>query len=233
MRTSILRLSAAQSVHEALRREIIEGRYAPGTRLYEPTLAATLAVSRTPLREALRSLEAEGFVERLPTGGVAVTGIDLEDVRQLWLVRAALEAVVVAEAARRASEADILKLNEILDRMNALTGHPSAVLELGAEFHERLIAISGNTRCRQLLEPIRLHLDRCWAITTAHHPDRPRVSVAEHRRIVEALARNDREAAEQAMKDHMERSAAISLETARLTLADREDRTEASSTHGG
>lgn len=210
-------------MHETLRREIIEGRYPPGTRLYEPTLAANLAVSRTPLREALRSLEAEGFVERLPTGGVAVTGIDLEDVRQLWSVRAALEAVVAREAAGRAAEADLRQLNEILDRMNALTGHPAAVLDLGEEFHRRLMDISGNVRCRQLLEPVRLHLDRCWAMTTARHPERPTLSVAEHRRIVEALARNDMDAAEQAMRAHIEQSAALSLEAARLALMEPED----------
>ena len=85
------RASGAQLVYGELRERILDLSLEPGARLHEAELAAQLRVSRTPLREALRMLLAEDLVEQLPTGGMLVRRLDLQDMRELYAVRAALE----------------------------------------------------------------------------------------------------------------------------------------------
>ena len=92
------RASGAQLVYGELRERILDLRLEPGARLHEAELAAELRVSRTPLREALRMLLAEDLVEQLPTGGMLVRRLDLQDMRELYAVRAALEGLAAREA---------------------------------------------------------------------------------------------------------------------------------------
>ncbi|WP_171905313.1 GntR family transcriptional regulator, partial [Cellulosimicrobium cellulans] len=88
------RQSGARTVYDVLRARIIDGSLAPGERLAEPVLADRLGVSRTPVREALRLLEAEALVVALPTGGVRVAPLDVADARRVYEVRARLEGLL-------------------------------------------------------------------------------------------------------------------------------------------
>ncbi len=213
---SIRRESAGQAIYQVLRDQIIEGKLRPFTRLREPELAVRLSVSRTPLREALRHLDAEGFVERLPTGGVMVAGIDPDDIRDLFSVRAVLEGHLVREVAAHASARDVAELYQFLDRMDKLQAYPEEVIRMGLDFHDCLAMMAGNRRCREILRQIRRHIDRYWAVTTANRPDRVRAVSDEHRRVVDAIRDGDPVRAEAAMQAHLGMGAAVCIEAATL-----------------
>jgi DNA-binding GntR family transcriptional regulator len=196
------RVSGAQLVSSELRERILNLRLEPGTRLHEAELAAELAVSRTPLREALRMLLAEDLVEQLPTGGMLVRRLDLQDMRELYSVRAALEGLAVREACRRLGEADLEALGRLVEQMRLLVDHPAELTRLGGEFHARIAAIAGNRRCEQLLRQLHGHMRRYHALSSRREPRR-RAALEDHRALFEALRARDPDAAEQTVRDHV------------------------------
>jgi DNA-binding GntR family transcriptional regulator len=195
-------VSGATVVYHTLRERIISQALAPGARLNEIELAASLSVSRTPLREALRMLHSEGLVTQLPTGGMVVAPLDPEDMRQLYVVRAALEGVVAREACARLTDDDFAELDAIIDQMTRLLDYPAEMLRLGQRFHARLLATSGNGRCEQLLRQLRGHLDRYQTITASIGPRRHE-AYAEHQAILAALRARDADTAEARMRAHV------------------------------
>ena len=196
------RVSGAHVVYGALRDRITSHDLAPGTRLNETELAASLSVSRTPLREALRMLLAEGLVNQLPTGGMVVAPLDAEDMRELYVVRAALEGVVAREACERLTDEDFVQLDALVDQMGRLLDYPGEMLRLGQQFHARLLSASGNRRCEQLLRQLRGHLARYQAITATITPRR-HDAYAEHQAILAALRARDADTAEARMRAHV------------------------------
>jgi DNA-binding GntR family transcriptional regulator len=196
------RASGAQLVYGELRERILNLDLAPGARLTEAELAAEMAVSRTPLREALRMLLAEDLVEQLPTGGMLVRRLDLQDMQELYAVRAALEGLAAREACRRLTEADLEALGNLVEQMRLLVDHPAELTRLGREFHARIAAISGNRRCEQLLRQLHGHMRRYHALSSRREPRR-RAALEDHRALFEALRARDPDAAEQTVRDHV------------------------------
>jgi DNA-binding GntR family transcriptional regulator len=218
------RQSGARAVYDRLRGEIIAGALAPDERLSEPVLAARLGVSRTPVREALRRLEAETLVVEQPTGGVRVAPLDVADARQVYEVRARLEGLLARRAAERvagrvagsdraapaddpADPADVARLARLVELMDAVRDHDDEVLRIGAEFHAVVERLADDRLCAALLRQIRGHVDRYRALatrervgTTAH--------VDEHRAVASAVVDGDPDAAEAAMRAHINSSAA-------------------------
>jgi DNA-binding GntR family transcriptional regulator len=196
------RVSGATVVYGVLRDRIMSHDLAPGTRLNEAELAASLSVSRTPVREALRTLLTEGLVNQLPTGGMVVAPLDAEDMRELYVVRAALEGIVAREACARLTDADLADLDALIDQMARLLDYPAEMLRLGQQFHATLLAASANRRCGQLLRQLRGHLTRYQTITTSIEPRRHE-AYAEHQAILKALQARDADAAEARMRAHV------------------------------
>ncbi|HJW63580.1 MAG TPA: GntR family transcriptional regulator [Actinomycetes bacterium] len=196
------RASGAQLVYGELRERILDLRLEPGARLHEAELAAELAVSRTPLREALRMLLAEDLVEQLPTGGTVVRRLDLQDMRELYAVRAALEGLAVREACQRLTWADLEALEGLVERMRLLVDHPAELTRLGGEFHARIATIAGNRRCEQLLRQLDGHMRRYRALTSRRQPRRL-AALEDHRALFEALRARDPDAAERTVRDHV------------------------------
>jgi DNA-binding GntR family transcriptional regulator len=196
------RASGAQLVYGELRERILNLDLAPGARLTEAELAAEMAVSRTPLREALRMLLAEDLVEQLPTGGMLVRRLDLQDMQELYAVRAALEGLAAREACRRLTEADLEALGNLVEQMRLLVDHPAELTRLGREFHARIAAIAGNRRCEQLLRQLHGHMRRYHALSSRREPRR-RAALEDHRALFEALRARDPDAAEQTVRDHV------------------------------
>ncbi len=113
MDTTGRRVSGAQVVYTTLYDRITSLELAPGTRLHETELAASLAVSRTPLREALRMLLADGLVHQLPTGGMVVSSLDPQEMRHLYEVRSVLEGVVARQACEQVTDAVLAELERL------------------------------------------------------------------------------------------------------------------------
>lgn len=196
------RVSGAQLVYQSLRQRIGSLELAPGTRLHEVELAASLSVSRTPVREALRLLLAEGLVRELPTGGVVVAPLDPDEMRQLYVVRSALEGVAAREACARVTDADLTALDALVDQMSRLLDYPAEMLRLGQAFHARLLEVAGNPHLEQLLHRLRGHLERYQSVTATIDPRRS-VAYAEHREILEAVRAGAAEEAERLMRSHV------------------------------
>jgi DNA-binding GntR family transcriptional regulator len=196
------RASGAQLVYSELRERILDLRLEPGTRLHEADLAAELRVSRTPLREALRMLLSEELIEQLPTGGMVVRRLDLEDMRELYAVRAALEGLAVREACQRLTGADQDALGRLVEQMQLLVDHPAELARLGGEFHARIAAIAGNRRCEQLLRQLHGHMRRYHALSSQREPRR-RAALEDHRTLFDALRSRDPDTAERTVRDHV------------------------------
>lgn len=179
------------------RRELL-----PGQALRQEALAERLGVSRVPVREALKALQAEGVVRHQPNAGYTVTRLSAEELRQAYLMRAALEAAVLRELPRPGSDllAELTGLNERI----AEAGEARDILrtvELNHEFHFALFRSSG-------LHLIVDELERIWKMTEAYRSvyvydeaARKRI-VREHRQLISALRRGDTDRAVRIMDDH-------------------------------
>lgn len=202
---------APATVHAQLRDAILGARLAPGTRLIETELARRYAVSRTPLREALRALEHEGLVERVGSGGVRVPPVRLDEVREVAAVRSALEVLAVeaacatvARAPDRAAAATRFRdLVDVLDLRWARAADRDDVGELaavGAEFHRAIVDLAKNAYLAQSLEQANLRLARYRAVAP---PGRDDVVRAEHLAIARAIEAADIDLATDLMRRHL------------------------------
>lgn len=192
-------------VFDALREAIIAGRLEPGQRLLENQLAEELGVSRTPVREAIRKLELEGFVVMVPRRGAYVASISLKDVTDVFEIRGALEGLAAQLAAERATDEEIEHMERHLVEIGRSVEQRDVVklVELDTGFHELLYVASRNQRLGQILNLLREQIQRFRTQTLAH-PERMKVALEEHRRIVEALAMRDPELARRLAEEHIE-----------------------------
>jgi len=192
-------------VFEALREAIIQGRLKPGERLMEIQLAEDMGVSRTPVREAIRKLELEGFVVMIPRKGAYVAGISLHDITDVFEVRAALESLAAGLAAERISEEEL----EELERSHAQIAEVSdgskldTVVERDIKFHDTIYKASRNKVLIQIILRLQDQLRR-FRSTTLAQPGRTRVAVKEHRQIVDAISSRDVELAQVLAREHIE-----------------------------
>ncbi|MFF3065451.1 GntR family transcriptional regulator [Oerskovia sp. NPDC057915] len=210
----VRRQSGARAVYDLLRSRIIDGTLAADARLTEPVLSAQLGVSRTPVREALRLLQAEALVVEQPTGGVRVAPLAVTDLHRVYDVRARLEGLLARDACERAQSGDVERLARLVVLMDAVRDHEDEVLRIGAQFHGEIEALADNRWCSELLRQIRGHVDRYRSLSA-----RERVGttdhVDEHRAVASAIASGDPDAAERAMREHIERSAALAAKALR------------------
>jgi len=123
----------------ALRQQIVNGDYPPGERLTEDRLASDFGVSRNPVREALRVVQAEGFVTMVPRRGAVVSSPDASTLADMFIVRERLETIAARLAAERVTEADVARLRALLDAAREATDRLdfSRVAELNSELHLR------------------------------------------------------------------------------------------------
>lgn len=188
-------------VRDRIRGRISDGTYPPGTRLVERELAAEFAVSRLPVREALRMLDTEGFVEMLATRGVIVRQLSRTDVEELFDVREALETTAFRKAAERVTKGDVKRLEALARKAEraVATGDTDTVYACNVEFHDIVPEMARNKFLVEMLEPIegRLH----WINLQNDEPD---VLWAEHRIMLEALIAGDVDRAAQLSYEHIE-----------------------------
>jgi DNA-binding GntR family transcriptional regulator len=195
---------AADVVRETLRDAILEGELAPGARLREEELAREFGVSRTPIREALQQLGAEGFIDVSPHQGAVVASLTVEDILAIYVVREVLEGVSARLAARRATPTQTERLQAILEQMETRTdgASPGQLADLNLQFHAELRRAAANRYLDRFLSQIE-HAVRRFGQTTYAAPGRKESSIAEHRAIVEAVIDRDPERAETLAIEHM------------------------------
>lgn len=181
-------------VCDELRRLIITGALAPGTRLVEDRLAERLSVSRNPVREALQVLASEGFVTITPRRGAVVGQITGEQAEELFDVRMALESLAARTAARKARPEHVLRLQDVLDRAAEATrtGELDLLTALNTEFHDEVVHAGGNDYLALLVAPM---AQRVQWVFRASAPQRAVSSWNEHEAVLRAIALGDEESA--------------------------------------
>jgi DNA-binding GntR family transcriptional regulator len=187
-----------QSLHgavmDSLRQAILRGRFKPGDRLTESGLAAIFGVSRNPIREALRALEVEGFIEKHPRRGARVRLLSDEEITEIVEIRAELEGINARNAAKRRDDENRRALEELLrDGNRALEQRDEAALQrLNHRFHELLADVGRN---RYLADYIRSLRERTLWLFSSVGDARIVESWREHAGILEAVIAGDAELA--------------------------------------
>lgn len=196
-----------QGAYDRLCDEIRSGALAPGARLTETEIADRLGISRTPVREAIRRLEAEGLVDHQPRTGAVVRRLDYPEIMELYEMRAVLEGTAARLAARAASPVELEELGAINAEMVALGtgGAPGALPRLNRQFHARLLDAARNRFLLQSMASVEKTL-LILGRSAMDVPDRAAEAVAEHQVVLDALNARDGAAAEAAMRRHMERA---------------------------
>lgn len=202
-------MRASDRAYAALRDDITEWRLLPGTVLAEVEQSARLGVSRTPLREALGRLTAEGLTTTAGGRGVVVTDVSLEDIDELFELRETLECRAAALAAERGDTAAFARLQkELLEAPGLITGNDpdrSAYYELAGRLDTAIDEAAGNTYLVQAMRALRVHLVRVRRLA-ADDTERLAAAAAEHAAIAEAIAARDPRLAEAATTLHLHRS---------------------------
>ncbi|MDA8454174.1 GntR family transcriptional regulator [Acidovorax sp. GBBC 3334] len=202
MRVSTVSLHA--NVAERLRESIFAGEWAPGSLLDETALCERLAISRTPLREALKVLVAEGLLRHEPRRGCFVAEVTERDLDDIFPVIALLEGRAAHEATERAGMADVAALEVLHQRLreHAAAGRIAEYYAANHAIHEAFIVLADNRWLAQAIGDLRKIL-RLARLQQLHKPGRLQQSLAEHLAVFAALQRGDAEAAEQAMRSHL------------------------------
>jgi DNA-binding GntR family transcriptional regulator len=192
------------AVQQEIERRILTGEIAAGERLSEVALAASLGVSRGPVREALRGLAQAGLVDSIANRGVVVRKIGLDEALDLYDLRAVLFGFACEILARRRTAAQLASLEQALrDMAGALAaGEKERYYQLNIAFHATVLALSGNRRARATYESVvkEMHLFRRRGLSRVGNIE---ASLAEHRTIVAAIAAGDPVAAFRAGRTHV------------------------------
>jgi DNA-binding GntR family transcriptional regulator len=200
-------------VFESLREAIINGTLRPGERLMEVQLAEDMGVSRTPVREAIRKLELEGFAVMVPRKGAYVAGISVKDIAEVFEIRAALEGLAAGLVAERITADELEELERHLVKVNEYTeaNDLKSLVETDTRFHDILYKASRNERLVQIISNLREQIQR-FRITSLAVPGRMREALTEHKGIVEAISDRNVAQAQNLAQQHVENAENSMLE---------------------
>lgn len=211
-------VSAADAAYLAIRTDILEGVLAADARVTETGLAEGLGISRTPVREAVKRLLIEGFLRRAPGEGLRVTGLNPDEVQQIFRIRCMLEGYGARRAAEHATPADCAELKRLAGVMSAHTpprdrADYDVISEANAAFHARIMAAAQSPRLAAMLSlavslglvlrTYKMYSDHDMIRQSRHHHD-----------IAEAIAARDPDWAEAAMTAHVLAAASVARRVA-------------------
>lgn len=190
---------------DAIREMLRDGTLAPGARVNVETMAASLGVSPTPIREAIRALQAEGFLTHAPHRSVRVAEVAPKDVVEIYRIRAVLEGLSVELAAPQLSGVDLRRLTTLHETMERQmqAGHRRRLRALNDEFHFTIHRAAQAPRLLNLITTV-------WGAspfdTFVKFPERAPRTIHEHRSIIDALREGSPEDARNAMSAHVQAS---------------------------
>lgn len=201
---SVKRTTLSEAAHQAIRRNIVTGVLAPGSKLVVASLAQALKLSATPINEALAGLEREGLVTCSPHRGYFVRTVTPEDIEETYSVREAFELLAVRNAAKNADKSVIGQLREILQqaRQSLRETDTSRFSDLDLEFHRVIWNSMNNSLATRVGELIGVQI-RLLVATTARAPGRFRGAFEEHNDIYQAIRDCDPARAEKSMMTHL------------------------------
>jgi len=198
-------VSIRDKVYNAVRKDVLNGRIAPGERIVEARVAREINTSRTPVREALHMLEREGLLEAIPRVGYRVKQIDLDEMEDLCEMRNINEALAARWAIDRISAKELDALENCVKKAEetVLNGEPELYVEYDSQFHEILAHASGSQRLFELCQILCRHMLR-YRIEGLRNADTAMRSNLEHRKILNCIKNKDKEGVDSAVKKHLE-----------------------------
>jgi DNA-binding GntR family transcriptional regulator len=199
-------------VVQALRKAILQGRYAPGDRLVEKDLCELMGVSRTSIREAFRQLESEGIIENIPNRGPVVATLSRAQAKEVYEVRQALEALAAKLFALNATEKQIEALGRATETLAAAyrSGDVGEILAAKDAFYGVLYAGCGNAVAPQMLTILNARINLLRRVSLSA-PGRLEKSLREMRRLMAAIRKRDGDAARLAASEHVQNAAEAAL----------------------
>ena len=201
-------------VCETLRTAIIEGILKPGERLMEIQVSEELGVSRTPVREAIRKLELEGFVVMIPRRGTYVSDLSIKDINEVFEVRTALDVLAAGLAAERITYEELEQMERLLVELGTYIeqNDMQKIVEADSEFHDLLYSASRNMRLVGIINNLREQLTRFRAQSMSY-PGRLKIMLGEHTRLVESLGQRNVALAKRLAGEHMANAEQTLLKT--------------------
>lgn len=196
--------SLTRLLAEELKEAIVGGKIAPGERLSEESLAATLKVGRVPMRAALRRLEAEGYVTFLSNSEVAVSKPTMEEVEDYYMIASALEGLAARLAVERAVPEELSRLRELHQLLKEACQRedPEQYFEANSNFHRFIGEMARNERLYRMIDQMRQEIRRT-RILSLHLSHRLEYSMREHDQILDAFLKKNAQLAETAMVKHL------------------------------
>lgn len=191
-----------QAVTEAIRDMILEGHLAPGDRIDQDRIAGLLGVSRTPIRESLRILEAEGMVSMYPHQGAIVAELSPAELEDIFSIRATLESMAGRHAVESLTQDDLARLGDLQQRMTTAHDHDEW-MDLNEAFHTTIYAAAGRPRLFDLITSLR-HTVRPYIRLYISWPDHRRVADSQHEQILRASAACDRHELGEVLACHLQ-----------------------------
>jgi DNA-binding GntR family transcriptional regulator len=190
-----------EKILETIREAILKGTLKPGEKVAEPELAERFGISRTPIREAFRQLESEGYLTVIPRKGAVVTALSEQDVQEFYAIKSILEGYAAELAASKLTEKDIEKLQSINEKLKNLAaeGDVKSFFRVHNEFHDLFIRVAGNHKLAELITQLGMKFNRL-RMASLSVQGRMNISVIEHEGLIEAFKNQDGNQAENLVK---------------------------------
>lgn len=195
-----------EKIADKIRADIIKGVYRNGERLVEPKLAKNLGISRTPIREALRQLEGEGFIEIVPRRGAIVKELTIKDIDDLYTIKANLEGLAARQAVLHLTEEQIESLININKKFRDIAEkNPNVTdeyLKDNIDFHNIFISASDNEKLVDILDSLSKNFQRLKTMLVSD-AGRAAMAFVEHKKIIDAFVSKDPDLAELSVRNHI------------------------------
>ncbi len=195
----------SEQVYQFLRDEILSERAMPGTELSEVALAETLGISRGPVREAMGRLRAEGLVEVRPRRGAVVASLSKREFQEAYQVRGALEVLAVREATPRCTAESLAAIDSLMAEMDqrAAENDEAGFFALNRRLHRAICELAGNETLLEMYDRLIARMVRYSHRSATLRGDLVS-SLAEHKKIIDAMRRGDADGAGRLMQDHID-----------------------------
>lgn len=195
---------AKNVAYEKIKKMIMENEVAPGELLSENALAKVLGISRTPIREAIFMLEAEGFISTVPNKGSMVVKFDMNDIVEFMQIREGLEGIAVRIAIPKADKGMFL---DMLQKLESITDMEDTIemekgLQVGRDLHKLILETAGNYKLIRIVDNLNAQLDRIMILSRSGEK-RIQTSHAEHIEITKAILAKDLDLAEKGIRNHI------------------------------
>lgn len=198
-------LTLRERILETIRDAIMTGSLKPGEKVAEPELAERFGISRTPIREAFRQLESEGYLTVIPRKGAVVTAFTSQDIEEFYAIKSILEGYAARRACENLTSKEIDRLQSVNQKLGELaqSGDFNHFFKVHNDFHDLFLKAAGNEKLSEMIGSLVSRFKRLRA-ASLNLPGRMSISVQEHAKIIEAFRARDPELAERLVRKNAE-----------------------------